>query len=36
MSKLAELWAQEIKAERKTIDDVPAKLVDQVQQILDG
>jgi len=35
MSKIAELWAQEIQAGRKTIEDVPAKLQGEVRELLE-
>jgi ASC-1-like (ASCH) protein len=34
--KIAEAYAALIKAGRKTIDDVPVQLKDEVQAILDG
>jgi len=35
MSKIAELWAQEIQAGRKTIEDIPAKLQEEVKELLE-
>lgn len=35
MSKIAELWAQEIRAGRKTLEDVPAKLANEVEKLLE-
>ena len=32
---IAMLWAQQIIAGKKTLDQVPAKLLEQVRQILD-
>lgn len=34
-SSIAKLWAKQIKNGNKTIDDVPKKLREEVQRILD-
>lgn len=35
MSKIAELWAQEVKAGRKIIEDAPARLREEIKALLD-
>jgi len=36
MSKIAELWAQEIEAGRKVLKDAPAALQAEVQKLLEA